>query len=279
MKITFYGVRGSVPVSNRETQKFGGNTSCVAIRLNSGKNIVFDAGTGIRVLGRHLMSDDEPIHILLSHSHWDHVIGYPFFQPIYQQNREISIYPSISNIHGQLCSLLDQMDGAHFPIRANQLPSNTRCVLERVDSDLRNQGLNIERKRINHPGGGYGFRVEEDGSSCAYVTDNELEPPGKVDTTYTEWVEFCHGVDVLIHDAQYVEEDMPYKRGWGHSVVSQVWQLAVDAEVGTLVLFHHDPDRSDAMLERIQLDTGVFFDKKGAGVKGLVAREGMSLDT
>ena len=130
---------------------------------------------------------------------------------------------------------------------------------------------------INHPGGGYGYRIEEDGVSCAYITDNELEPPGKVSTTYEQWVEFCRGVDVLIHDAMYLESDMPYKHGWGHSLVSQARQLAVDAEVGCLVLFHHDPDRLDDEIDIIQKDNEHFFDGSHTPTASYCAAESMQI--
>ncbi|HIM83407.1 MAG TPA: hypothetical protein EYM55_02125 [Candidatus Marinimicrobia bacterium] len=119
--------------------------------------------------------------------------------------------------------------------------------------------------------------MEEDGVSVGYVTDNELEPPGKVHTTYDEWVAFCSDVDVLIHDAQYTEADMPNKHGWGHSLMSQVRQLAIDAEVGSLVMFHHDPDRSDAQLDEVQRENDSFFKGKSVPTKCYCAWEGCEL--
>ncbi len=113
--------------------------------------------------------------------------------------------------------------------------------------------------------------------SCAYVTDNELEPPYKVHTSYDEWVDFLHGVDVLIHDAQYTEDDMPHKHGWGHSLISQVRQLAMDAELGTLVMFHHDPDRSDSELDEIQIENHAYFKHHRNTIKCICAAEGIQI--
>ena len=138
--------------------------------------------------------------------------------------------------------------------------------------------LNIARKALNHPGGGYAYRLQEDGSSVAYITDNELYPPGKAKTTYDDWVKFCHGVKVLIHDAQYTQTDMPQKRGWGHSLISNVRQLALDTEVETLILFHHDPDRSDAEIEQIQFKTTDYLANKHARTKCVCAWEGLKLE-
>lgn len=278
MKITFYGVRGSIPVPRTEMMRFGGNTACVHIALHSGIHLVLDAGTGIRELGKHLRLAKEPIYIFLSHSHWDHVIGYPFFAPIYQKGRDICIFPSRRHGHGQLCSLLDQMDGAHFPISSTQLPSNTRCLVDDAESALQQHGLTITRKILNHPGGGYAYRALENNNSCAYVTDNELPAPREDSTNYAEWVTFCRGVDVLIHDAQYLDSEMPERQGWGHSALSRVWQLALDAKVKTLVLFHHDPERTDAQIQAIQDETQTFFQKKHSNIKAVCAFEGLSIN-
>jgi len=277
MKITFYGVRGSIPSPGHDTCRYGGNTSCVHIETASGQDVVLDAGTGIRSLGKRLAEKDSMITILLSHGHWDHIQGYPFFKPIYQPDRQIRVYTSEIDHHGQLCSLFDQIDGANFPVKANDLPSHSECVTENVESELARQNICVRRMPINHPGGGYAYRIEEDGASCAYVTDNELEPPGKLSTRYDQWVTFCQGVDVLIHDAQYLASDMPHKHGWGHSLVSQVRQLAVDAEVGCLVMFHHDPDRTDTEIDFIQKDNEHFFIGCRAPSISLCAAENMQI--
>lgn len=278
MQLTFYGVRGSIPVPEMDMIKFGGNTSCVYIKMDDGKHLVLDAGTGIRQLGKNLLSSTDPIHILVSHSHWDHVLGYPFFQPIYQDGRDIFIYQSRSAGHEQLCSLLEQMDGAHFPISAEELPSNTRCFLDDVEGELKRQGFDIQRKTLNHPGLGYAYRINDNGSSCVYATDNELPLPEDVNSNYHEWVEFCRGADILIHDAQYLEDEMFNKRGWGHSSVSRVWQLALDAGVKKLILFHYDPDRTDIEVEQIQNETRAFFQKMNSPIQSVCAYEGLTIE-
>jgi phosphoribosyl 1,2-cyclic phosphodiesterase len=278
MKITFYGVRGSIPVSGLQTVKYGGNTSCVHIELGSGHDLVLDAGTGIRVLGQRLVHKSTPVSILLSHGHWDHVQGYPFFAPIYQPERDINVYIHVESQHRMLCSLFEQMDGSNFPIRAEELPSNGVCKFKGVESELyEREGVRVIRQALNHPGGGVAYKIDDNGITCAYVTDNELYPPGAQASTYDKWVEYLHGVDVLIHDAQYTEDDMPHKHGWGHSLISQVRQLATDAEVGTLVMFHHDPDRSDSELDEIQIENQKYLKSHRAPTRSICAAEGMEL--
>ena len=277
MKITFYGVRGSIPSPGYDTYRYGGNTSCVHIETASGQDLVLDSGTGIRNLGKRLIEKNNTINILLSHGHWDHIQGYPFFMPIYQPDRQIHVYTSAAEGHEQICALFEQIDGANFPVKATELPSQSECITENFEAELARQNICVTRIPINHPGGGYGYRIEEDGASCAFITDNELEPPGKVSTTYDQWVEFCGGADVLIHDAQYLESDMPHKHGWGHSLVSQVRQLALDAEVGCLAMFHHDPDRTDTEIDFIQKDNEHYFYGHRAPSISLCAAESMQI--
>jgi phosphoribosyl 1,2-cyclic phosphodiesterase len=277
MIITFYGVRGSIPSPGEHTVKYGGNTSCVYVELADGRKLVLDSGTGIRKLGKRLVDSDETVNILLSHGHWDHVQGFPFFDPLYQPGRKIRVFTSNNNQHSKLCSLFDQIDGANFPVDAADLPSSSECIFDDMETFLSGENIHIRHTAINHPGGGYAYRIEDEGTSCAYITDNELEPPGKVATSYDQWVEFCRGVDVLIHDAQYLQSDMPHKHGWGHSLVSQVRQLAVDAEVGCLAMFHHDPDRTDTEIDSIQQDNESFFRGRKAPSLSVCAAEGMQI--
>lgn len=277
MIITFYGVRGSIPSPGENTVKYGGNTSCVYVELSNGRKLVLDAGTGIRELGKQLVNSDETINILLSHAHWDHIQGFPFFDPIYQPARRIRVFTGGTSENSKLCSMFNQIDGANFPISAADLPSNSERIFDDMETILSGDDIHIRHTTINHPGGGSAFRIEDEGTSCAYITDNELEPPGKVATSYDQWVEFCRDVDVLIHDAQYLESDMPHKHGWGHSLVTQVRQLAVDAEVGCLAMFHHDPDRTDTEIDFIQQDNESFFRGRKAPSISVCAAESMQI--
>lgn len=278
MIITFYGVRGSTAAPGPLTAKYGGNTSCVHIELETGNDLILDAGTGIRMLGRKLAKKSTPANILLSHGHWDHIQGYPFFDPIYQQDRDIHVYINIESGRQLLSKLFEQMDGTHFPVKAADLPSNNFSKFKGIESELyEREGIQVVKQRINHPGGGVAYKITENGVSCAYVTDNELDPPKNPVTNYDHWVNYLHGVDVLIHDAQYTENDMPHKHGWGHSLISQVRQLATDAEVGALVMFHHDPDRSDSELDEVQIENEKYLKSHRAPARSVCAAEGMKI--
>ena len=278
MIVTFYGVRGSAATPGPLTVKYGGNTSCIHVQLENGNDLILDAGSGIRLLGHKLAKKSNPVNILLSHSHWDHIQGYPFFDPIYQPGRVIDVYVSVESGRMLLNSLMVQMDGTHFPVRAEDLPSFAMPKFKGIESELyEREGIQVVRKPLNHPGGGVAYRIEENGVRCAYVTDNELDPPDKPATRYDQWVNYLHGVDLLIHDAQYTQDDMPHKHGWGHSLISQVRQLAADAEVGMLVMFHHDPDRTDAELDEIQIENDKYLKSVHAPTRCVCAAEGMQI--
>ncbi len=277
MFITFYGVRGSIPSPGPATAGYGGNTSCVHVQLADGRHLIFDAGTGIRALGKRLMEISDPLTVLLTHSHWDHIQGFPFFAPAFQTDREIIVCQSLPREDATHIGALQQINGHNFPLDLSRVPSRVRYVNEPT-AFFRDADLHIERKALNHPGGGFAYKLQEDGVTFAYVTDNELDPPGRHATTYDQWVEFVRGADILIHDSQYRESDVPQKHGWGHSFISQVRQLASDAQVRCLVLYHHDPDRSDAELEEVRLETEAFFRSHKQTIVTVVAFEGLVLE-
>jgi phosphoribosyl 1,2-cyclic phosphodiesterase len=277
MTLQFWGVRGSIPTPGPSTMRYGGNTACVSVDLGHDTLLVLDAGTGIRPLGEDLAAKDTDIFVLLSHAHWDHIQGFPFFAPIYQPHRLISILPTRMG-HTLWCPTLEQMDGMHFPVTLEDLPARVLCLMERGLEVLQERGCHLSWIATNHPGGGTGYRIERAGRSLVYLTDNELEPPYEKATSFDEFATFCRQTDVLIHDAQYLQNDMPAKHGWGHSLVPQACQLAVAAEVKHLILFHHDPARTDDGLDAIQEEARAWIQTQNRHMQCTAAYEGLVVD-
>ncbi|WP_395340894.1 MBL fold metallo-hydrolase [Ningiella sp. W23] len=277
MQVTFYGVRGSIPTPGPEYMKYGGNTACVHVELEDGTDIVLDAGTGIRVLGKKLAAKKTPINLLLSHNHWDHIQGFPFFIPIYQPGREINITPGMTKLE-QPEAVVKQMSGSYFPVSKDVLASN--ILIKRIPYDITEWTLGsatIKRHPMNHPGGGSCYTIQEGDSKLAYITDNELYPPYKKDTDFLEFVEFAKNADLLIHDAQYVVKDMPAKLGWGHSVAEEAVKLALASFAKRLALYSHDPERTDKDIDEIVEDASVIIEIGGADAECFGAYEGQTL--
>jgi len=277
MKVEFYGVRGSTPSPGAEYIKYGGNTACVHIELNDGTDIILDAGTGIKNLGQKLIKKQTDIHLLLTHNHWDHIQGFPFFAPIYQANRNIFITPGQTNLPQQ-DAILQQMSGSYFPVDYKDLPSNIKiCTLPEATESWRINQAVITRKPMNHPGGGSAFQIHADGAKVAYITDNELYPPYKKQTDFQQWVEFAYQSDLVIHDAQYLLTDMPAKAGWGHSVAEEAVKLAMACKTKRLALYSHDHTRTDKEIELIEQHSQELIELINAPIQVFGAAEGLVL--
>ena len=275
--VDFWGVRGSVPSPGPTTIRYGGNTSCVSIKADD-KILILDAGTGIRNLGRAIISKpDLEIFVIVTHSHWDHIQGFPFFTPIYQPNRPVHMFPTLHKKNVVLASLIDQMDGAHFPITPDQVPSNFNFVTENPLEFLESNGFHLEMVPMNHPGKAFGYKITIDDKVICYFTDNEIDPPYEKSIELNELTNQCRNADILIHDAQYTEDDMPLKHGWGHSLISQVTELGKSAEVKNLVYYHHDPERTDDLLDKELEKAAKTLKENGSSVQPYFAYEGLKL--
>ena len=275
--VDFWGVRGSVPSPGPTTARYGGNTSCVSITIDN-KILILDAGTGIRNLGGAIIGQPElEIFVVVTHSHWDHIQGFPFFTPIYQPDRPVHMFPTLHKKNVVLSSLIDQMDGAHFPITPDQVPSNFNFVTENPLEFLESNGFHMELVPMNHPGKAFGYKIKIDDKIICYFTDNEIDPPYEKSIELDVLTEHCRNVDILIHDAQYIEADMPLKHGWGHSLISQVTKLGESAEVKNLVYYHHDPERSDDDIDAELETASKTLKENGSSVRPYFAYEGLKL--
>ena len=227
MLIKFYGVRGSIATPGADTVRYGGNTSCVSVRSNQGNLFVLDAGTGIKQLGDELIEQGstEDINLFFSHYHWDHIQGFPFFQPAYKAKQSINLLAAHMRPE-ETHAVLTQMSDRHFPIPSDKLEAKVG-TLTAIKGLLKIGDTQVSTKSLNHPGGGSAYRLDTPEASMAYVTDNELFPPNEPNTSYQEWVKFLKGVDYLIHDAMYLDDELEKIHGWGHSLISQTLQLAV----------------------------------------------------
>lgn len=252
LTVELLGVRGSMPSPGEDTVIFGGNTSCVLLTSNQGDELILDCGTGIFQLNNRFDSHNRPINMLITHNHWDHIQGFPFFKPIYQSGRKIHVV--VGDVEGASDSaLLLQMSGTMFPVKFSELPASIH--IDVISATLNNFAIgnfNITTMPLNHPGGGSAYCIDYMGTKVAYITDNELNPPGKINTTIEQWADFIRGADLLIHDAQFTDEDIENKLGWGHSTVDQVADLACQGNVKSVVIISHDPLRTDSALLNIE---------------------------
>lgn len=272
MRVKFWGVRGSIPSAEPTSMGVGGNTSCVEIILPESDIIILDAGTGIRRLGNHLLKEKrhehQKIHILLSHTHWDHIQGLPFFKPSAIASNQIYIYGANKPDKTLEEVVRGQMSFEYFPVSMEQLGATFHFVP--VDEVIFKPipGIMVMAGSFNHPGGVYGYRIQWQDKVFVYATDMEYTPENLPDSL----VEFCRGADLLIFDSQYTGEEYKTKAGWGHSSHECAATLAIKAEVKQLRLFSHDPDHTDQELEKMEQEAQAIFPATA------LAREGESVD-
>jgi phosphoribosyl 1,2-cyclic phosphodiesterase len=286
--VRFWGVRGSIPTPGPRTRRYGGNTSCVEVRIGDDL-LVFDAGTGMRELGVQLMKErrkELTVHLFLSHPHWDHIQGFPFFNPAYVKTTTINVYgPKGDDKNYQLLS--GQMSNAYFPVRFSDLGAN--IVARQFDgASVRVGHAKVSAFGQKHPGGSLGFRVEHDGRSIVFATDSELDQllldpkqpakdPEALRELPDELVKAVRGADLLIADAQYTDAEYAQKVGWGHPRATTVVDLAVQASVKQLALTHHDPMHSDRDVDLMVLECQERAEKAGVDLEVFGAREGVTL--
>lgn len=274
MTISFHGVRGSTPCNDPGTARYGGNTSCVSVAAPGEEPLLFDLGTGLRYFGRQ-QPVDQPFRgsCLLSHLHWDHVQGLPFFVPLLSAGSSLDVYAPASE-HGSVEEMFARtFTEPLFPVSIEHLPGTIRFH-DVADHDFRVGGFEVVSRLVPHVGATCGFRVEHSGRSVAYLSDHQQPPDGSFAATPGA-LELCRGADVLIHDAQYTVAEFARKCDWGHSSIDYAVWLAVEAGVRRLVLFHHDPAHDDEMVDALTATAAACGRQQGLEV--VAAFEGMSL--
>ncbi len=283
MRIRIWGCRGSIASPGPATLRYGGNTTCLEIRTGRGQMIIVDAGSGVRDLGRHLSREKDlpPIRFFFTHSHWDHLSGFPFFQPAYSSSSSITF---CSGPHAQdllKSCLADQMKAPYFPVEFQFLKAkfDFRCERpHREPGHCRLDGLEISPVVLNHPNGGYGYKFIERGKTFVFLTDNELRFRHEGGLSRGQYADFCRGADLLFHDAQYTEEEYRHTCGWGHSTFADAVDLAIEAGVKRLGLFHHDPNRTDDDLDRQAEFCRDRIRRAGSAVECTAVAEGMQIE-
>jgi len=294
-RVKFWGVRGSIPTPGPSTVHYGGNTSCVEVRAD-GQIIILDAGTGLRPLGLELVAefDQQPIDLtlLLSHTHWDHIQGLPFFLPVYRAHNRLRILGYEGARHGLDHVLTEQMESPFFPIGLREVPSNVRI------EELKELGFKIGQVRVeacfaHHPGTCVGYRLFTSAGSISFFPDNEphygfdgSSKNGPKDPEALKFakkqeqlmMDFIRGSDILIIDSQYDREEYPEHIGWGHGCLDHVVGLALRAEVKKLFLFHHDPAHDDAKISQMVADARKLVKASKSTLQVDAAQEGVTVE-
>lgn len=284
MYVRFWGTRGSVATPGQRTVIYGGNTSCVEVRAADGTLIVLDCGTGARELGLQLLhSAPHPlrIHLLIGHTHWDHIQGFPFFVPAFLPDTELNIYAPAGFQRNMEEAMAGQMQYSYFPVKLHELRSHLHFT-ELDEGFFRVGDVLVETQYLNHTAPTIAYRLSSGGATVAYVTDHEpfWTPAGRIfhHPGDQRHVAFLKGADLIIHDAQYTEEEYRTKLGWGHSPIEYVTDVALAAGVGRLALFHHDPTHDDAIVQRLEAAARARVAACGATLEVFAAAEGFALE-
>jgi ribonuclease BN (tRNA processing enzyme)/DNA-binding response OmpR family regulator len=293
MRVRFWGTRGSIAKPGPGTLRYGGNTSCVEVRSASGTLLVLDCGTGAHDLGQRLAAEGTPLrgHILISHTHWDHIQGMPFFAPLFVAGNEWDIYAPRGLAQDVKETLAGQMQYTYFPVSLEELPATVRYH-ELVESTFLIDGVQITARYLNHPALDLGYRIEVDGAALVYATDHEPHSrllaagehgggdgdarfPHREDRRHAE---FLAGADLVVHDTQYTAGEYATKVGWGHSTLESVVDTAIASGVRSLALFHHDPMRDDDAVDAIVESGRARVAAAGSALELFAAREGQEIE-
>lgn len=284
MKVIIWGSRGSIPSPGATTLRYGGESTCIEVRGEQGEVIIIDAGSGIRKLGEKLIKESSALNInlLFTHSHWDHLSGFPFFRPAYFSKFSFALCGGSDAQKSVLDYLTHQMDPPYFPVSFSELKatfnSGCNCNNTICNNTLCYSGESIKCASIplNHPNGGFGFKLSDKSGAFVFLTDNEIRYAHEGGATREEYLGFCKDADLLFHDAQFTEAEYKKTRGWGHSTFQDAVDLALDSRVRRLGLFHHDPDRADDELDKQVVWCKNYIQERGSELDCFACAEGMS---
>ena len=296
--IKFWGVRGSRPTAENNKLKYGGETSCVEVRTQNNEIIILDMGTGINALGKSLLNEpDAPkeINIFLSHFHWDHISGLPFFGPAFHPKYNISFFGPGESKEIIKKYIDDQMKAPYFPVGTEEWVANI-SYLDPKEKNITYGPMEISYYSAYHPGITYGYKINVNNKTIVYIPDNECLSPNKpienpeefsdeeitileemTREEYRAETNTIENTDILIHDAQYTPEDYEKKKGWGHSCYTDVINMAIDANVKNLFLFSHDPNNNDEMISKIFEDSKKIIKNRGSSLKCFISTESLKV--
>ncbi|HMJ10030.1 MAG TPA: MBL fold metallo-hydrolase [Polyangiaceae bacterium] len=287
--VRFWGTRGSIPTPGHKTRTFGGNTSCVELRIDESL-FICDGGTGLRELGVELGSKNQQgleVHMFFSHTHWDHIQGFPFFLPAYAKQNSLIVY-DVGKDDDRVHRLLKgQMQTDYFPVNFSELGAKIRSAFLQFEPQLID-GVRVAAFEQAHPGRSFAYSFEKNGTKIVYATDNELDATLlNRDESLRDrrllrqipeaFVRFVAGADLLIADGQYTDEEYPGKVGWGHARAKTAVDLAVQAKVKQCAIFHHDPMHADELVDHMIQDCRERAAEFGSDVLIFGAREGLTL--
>jgi len=278
MKLHVWGARGSIPVSGPDYLRHGGDTTCVELRSSAGDVVVLDAGTGVRGLGAKLQAEGQrEIHFLLSHSHWDHLLGFPFFRPLYEEGVTLRFHGCTYAQESLRTVLRETMRPPFFPVNLDDVQA-TLVFDEECSSSFDIGSIHCESILLSHPNYGYGFRLSEGGRSFGFFPDNEPLFPHDKGRSFDEYAEFLRDVDLLLHDAEYLPEEYEaFSKGWGHSVYSDTVRLALAARAKRLLLWHLNQERTDDGVDALLEKARAVVTSEGGTLECLMPRPGLEL--
>jgi len=266
MEITCWGSRGSISVSGEEYLRYGGDTTCIEIRTNNGDTVIVDAGTGIRRLGHRLIDENRHrYHFIFTHAHWDHLMGFPFFKPIYMRRTEMLMHRCPFDSQFVRTVLSRVMARPYFPVSYAELKASISYE-DACPDEFDIGSMRVIPIPISHPDGGSGYKFVEDGKSFVFLTDNELNYTHHRGRSVEDYGEFSSGADLLIHDAEYTPDEYERLEKWGHSSYTDAVDLAVAYNVKRLGLFHINQDRTDDQMDSIVSDCRQRIDARGKDV-------------